>query len=318
MALPRAGTASGGAAPVALVGLAWLTYFPVGLTNTFANQLLAGVLFTLLVAALGQRRHAPKADRVLGDLTYATYLLHLPLLILVQRLGWPAPAVWALAGTYAGSLALLVAFELPLDRLRDRLYSGRGSARAACCRGPETQFRSRLPRHWRLAPLLACRATCGAPASGSISRRTRAPRVGNARPARSNSRDAGAVTLTPELRRARRIVIDCPSSPGPAMRGQGLRTRAARFRWGSLGMTLAATSSSRDGRTVRRDPPGWSLQCRTHRLVIDGSGPTARVAVDSLWVLDTAGPAPPVRAGVRALRGSHGSVRFREVFLTMR
>ena len=76
----------------------------------------------MLVAAIGQRRHTARSDRVLGDLTYATYLLHLPLLIIIQRLGWPAPAAFALAGTYLGAVALLVAFELPLDRLRDRLY----------------------------------------------------------------------------------------------------------------------------------------------------------------------------------------------------
>ena len=72
-----------------IAGLVWVTYFPLGLPNTYVNSLLAALLFIPLVAMLGQTATTRRTDRVLGDLTYSTYLLHLPLLILLQRIAFP-------------------------------------------------------------------------------------------------------------------------------------------------------------------------------------------------------------------------------------
>ena len=80
--------------PVAVVLLLAVAFFPIGMTNTPLNQLVAVFCFGIWVAALaGKKAHA--WDRPLGELTYGSYLLHVPLLMVFGHLGVRHPAPWA-------------------------------------------------------------------------------------------------------------------------------------------------------------------------------------------------------------------------------
>lgn len=295
----------------------WLTYAPVGLTNTYLAQLIAGCVFAILVSAIGRRRHARRIDRVLGDLTYATYLLHLPLLVIAQRLALPAPALWGLAGTYLGALLLLFAFELPLDRLRDKVYERRG-------RTPRARPASAIVPVSVAGAFLA-----GASVSLAANLLDAGTRVAVTVPTCPASwrcergevtfRGPGVVSWAPELRHSRRVVADLELAAGP----------------GDASVALVASDGALSVGITRREMrcrveivvAGRELAlsadlveaCRTRRIVLDTASMPARVAVDSLWVVDAgAAPVGNLRVVLNATAGSEGTAAVRDVFLTRR
>ncbi len=306
-------------AATALIGaLLWLTYFPLGLPNTYVNHLLVVLLFTPLVATLGQRRSASRTDRVLGDLTYATYLLHLPLLILAQRAGWPGAPWWALALTYALSGALLWSFELPLDRLRDRLY----------VRAQQRQLTQPSGSNRAVPAILIL----GVMAAGVVSLwgnlwhagETRALEV-DACPARWTCAGGqvsfdgpGEAALTSALPPANRIVIDIDLRPGTGAAWAGLESPDGKVRVGIRreGETCALEFVGIDARQI--DPPGWNGRCQLRRLALAFPEGRLGVVVDSLWVLQSVAAPPALRPVVRAEEGSRGEVSFGDLFVTRR
>lgn len=104
-------------AAVVVVMAAWLPVFlpPV------LWQLVTIPAFAVLVAYLGARRNIPPLDRFLGELTYAVYLLQLPILDALAQLHWSHERLWTIAFTFAGAIVLSWAIEKPLDRGRQWL-----------------------------------------------------------------------------------------------------------------------------------------------------------------------------------------------------
>jgi len=301
-----------------VAALLWLTYFPLGLPNTHVNHLLVVVSFTLLVAILGQRRAASRTDRILGDLTYATYLLHLPLLILAQRLGWPGAPWWALALTYALGAVLLWTFELPLDRVRDRLYARARQRQAA-----------QPPEQARALPAILIALVIAAGLTSLWGNLWRAGEVrlltAVACPARWKC-EAGDVAfegpgeamLTPPLSPANRIVVDIDLKSGAGNAWAGFESPDGMVRVGIRreGETCALEFVGVDAN--QSDPPGWNGRCQPRRLALAFPEDRLGVVVDSLWVLKAIAAPGALRAVVRAGAASRGEVSFTELFVTRR
>ena len=302
-----------------LAGLGWVTYFPLGLSNTYFNSLLAVLLYTPLVAMLGQPTPNPRMDRVLGDLTYATYLIHLPLLLVATRSGLSSATVWALALTYGISFALLLGFEYPLDRLRDRLYVRSRQGRAGADGVGVT-----------VAMPLAI--GCLLLAAGILSLWSNLWRAGNEVELRAAScpehwrceagriafDGSGQVELGPAFTVGNRVVLDLDIAAGTGGAWAGVESDGGGFRVGIRRAGAACHLEMVEGQRVERDPPGWSGDCRARRLVLNRTADRLNVVVDSLWSLaPTAAPAT-LHAIARADEGSHGTLTFANLFVSRR
>ena len=99
----------------AMLALLYLTFAPYGLTNYYVNHLL--VMGVALVLVLGLKKRS-KLDNLLGELTYSTYLLHVPLLESLAWLGLSFASVVALPLTYLLSFLTVKFFEAPLEARR--------------------------------------------------------------------------------------------------------------------------------------------------------------------------------------------------------
>ena len=302
-----------------IAGLVWVTYFPLTMANAYFNSLIAVLLFTALVAVLGRPSPKPRIDRLLGDLTYATYLLHVPLLLLAQRMAFPYATLWALALTYLISAALLVGFEYPLDRWRDRLYarSNQGQAKAPAggaaiaipvlsgCLLAGATIASLWSNGWRAGSEVELRAvTC--------------PERWRCESGKIAFDGAGEVKLVPAFPAANRIVLDLHLPAGTGDAWMGVESDDGRFRVGIRRVDGACHLESAAGERVEGDPPGWSVDCRMRRLVLNHFADHVRVVVDSLFTLTpTAAPAG-LRAVARAHEGSRGTLTFADVFVTRR
>ncbi len=117
---------------LAILALLYLTYAPFGLTNFYLNQLL--VMLTGLVLVLGLKQRS-KLDNLLGELTYSTYLIHVPVLESLTWLGAGHAGLLALPLTYLLAFATVRYFEAPLERRRAALTK---SMLAAPANGRET------------------------------------------------------------------------------------------------------------------------------------------------------------------------------------
>ena len=305
------------------VALFWFTYFPLGFTNAAFNQLLAIVVLTGLVAALKDFGKGRKWDRLFGDLTYSTYLLHLPLLLLLERFQMAGAPWWGLVLTYALAFVLLYTFEYPLDRLRDGLHR---------------RLSTTAGRPVSVLPLasIAIVAMMAAAAVTSYVRNalqggeaftpaiTACPQAWRCTPGTAalvvDVAGAGTAQLEPPLDTTQRVLVDVRNSgaTGTVFAGfevdkpDGLKVGIQR-----TGDTCALVVE----RAGRREPAptGWSGQCVSpHRFVLDGSTGAIVLAVDSLWVIPTLHPATGARMVVRADAGSTGSVALTGLFSTSR
>ncbi|HGG58339.1 MAG TPA: acyltransferase [Gammaproteobacteria bacterium] len=99
----------------AILALLYMTYAPFGLTNFYLNQLLVMLVALALVLGLKQRS---KLDNLLGELTYSTYLIHVPLLESLNWLGAGYGGLLALPLTYLLAFATVRYFEMPLEKRR--------------------------------------------------------------------------------------------------------------------------------------------------------------------------------------------------------
>ncbi len=102
----------------ATLALLYFAFAPYGLTNLYMNHLLVIVVATILVVALKKRS---PLDNLFSELTYSTYLLHLPVYDVLLWYGVPWASVWALFGTYLLSFATVKYFEAPLEKKRAAL-----------------------------------------------------------------------------------------------------------------------------------------------------------------------------------------------------
>jgi len=305
------------------VALFWLTYFPLGFTNAAVNQLLAILVLTGLVAALKDFGKGRKWDRLFGDLTYSTYLLHLPLLLLLERFQVAGAPWWGLVLTYALAFALLYTFEYPLDRLRDGLHR-----RLSATAGRPVSALS-LASAAIVAMLAAAAVTSyvrnALHGGESITPGpTPCPTTWRCTPGSAaftiDVSGAGMVQLEPPLVTTQRVLVDVRNSgtTGTVFAGfdvggrDGLRAGIQR---------TGATCTLVVEQAGRREPApaGWSGSCASpHRFVLDGSTGSIVLAVDSLWVFPTAQPATAANLVVRAEGGSDGSVALTGLFSTAR
>ncbi len=107
----------------AIIFLFYAAYLPL-YSNPVILQMLSIPAFTLLIHHLHAQKRAPRLDRFLGELTYATYLIQLPVLVVMQRIGIGHYKLVAVFLVYVLSVALTFLFEAPLDRLRYRWTQG--------------------------------------------------------------------------------------------------------------------------------------------------------------------------------------------------
>ncbi|RUM94613.1 MAG: hypothetical protein DSZ28_02295 [Thiothrix sp.] len=101
----------------AIVFMLYLVFVPYKLTNLYFNHLL--VILLTVVIILGLKKRSP-LDNLLGELTYSTYLLHLPVFTLVAVLGINASSksLAAVVLTYVISIFVVKFIEAPIDKGR--------------------------------------------------------------------------------------------------------------------------------------------------------------------------------------------------------
>jgi peptidoglycan/LPS O-acetylase OafA/YrhL len=312
---------------MAVVSLLVLTYCPFGLTNTTLNQLFAVAALAVLLAQWSKRQAQQRWDRLCGDLTYATYLLHLPLYTLVQLLGVAYPALVALVTTYGLAVILLYGFEYPLDRLRDCLYHRGGAAR---CSGSINAGLSRTVPGLALAAWLAACVwgiafnLVGARYASRLNLDACAsPWRCQAQAYAAELQIAGAgqaaLSFVPLLPPTSRIAFNIGNQGKQGevlagfdiLLGEGQKTlRVDLLRQDNQCHLLIAEP----GRDTLRDPWGWSPDCRlVHGFLLDNF--TGLLAVDfPLWVYHTA-VRGEVRLRVVANESGQGKVTVRDVFV---
>ena len=102
----------------ATLGLLYFAFVPYGLTSLYLNHVLVILVSVVLVVALKKRS---PLDNLFSELTYSTYLLHLPVYDVLLWYGVPYASAAALIGTYVLSFATVKYFEAPLEKRRAAL-----------------------------------------------------------------------------------------------------------------------------------------------------------------------------------------------------
>ena len=319
--------------PVWLTGLAVglvavLLWLPLGLTNTPLNQVLLTLAFAVWVARLGQRPRVGRGEQLAGDLTYATYLLHVPILQGLQASGFAHPVLATAALTYGLGLLAVYSVEYPLDRWRAVLTAG-GMKQERQAPEPGWLPGGRLVAGGLMALWLFI---CGwglvvnLPMAGQAVawRSTACPTTWQCAVgmnwAEVQFTTAGEWRLPVAAPLPRRWVVD--------VRHYGVQGEA----FAGFGLQLAGGASGRAGILRHGDrcklllPPGgpqpvlawWNTDCRLpHRLVLDLTTGWPVLALDSLWVL----PLPPlvaVESALTAEQETTGGARIEQVFVGSR
>lgn len=102
----------------AITFILYLVFVPYKMTNLYLNHFL--VIFFTVFIILGLKKRS-KLDDMLGELTYSTYLLHMPVMNLVMIVMVKYQSLAALVLTYIVSLFVVKYIESPLDKGRKRL-----------------------------------------------------------------------------------------------------------------------------------------------------------------------------------------------------
>jgi peptidoglycan/LPS O-acetylase OafA/YrhL len=106
---------------VGFMTIIYFAYFPIYTPNTILCTAIIMIAFMLVVATLSQ--HKSKLDSFWGEMTYATYLTHFPLLFVLlkyfQERSWSIILI-GLVLTYSISYVLLLFLENPMESYRHR------------------------------------------------------------------------------------------------------------------------------------------------------------------------------------------------------
>ena len=303
----------------AMLVLLWITFAPLGAPNTSLNQLIAILALTVLVACLSRYGSGKRVDRLFGDLTYATYLLHLPLLLLLERVGIAAAHAWAFVSTYAIATLLLYTLEYPLDRFRDAVHRAlqRQRGRRIVASGPIAVGVSVL----LLAAAVSSFVRNALQGGGNVALNASQCPLDWTCAAREGANSfatpsAGRATLAPAIPIVGRVLVDftVPGTAGNAGAHLEVNGKAVL----RAGITRTADRCDLlleiDG---RREPVplGWSADCaRTHRFVLDGSAGTTVLAVDSLWVYTSAQKSGSAQVVVESGPRTDGTILIGRMF----
>ena len=226
--------------------IAVLLWVPLGFTNTPLNQVLLTLAFAVWVARLSRRPRTGRGEQLAGDLTYATYLIHVPILHLLQGSGFPYPVPATVVLSYGLGLLLVHGFEYPLDHWRESLHArGQGVRRSVAASAALTGgtivdrgVAGRVAGELRLG---AGGQSAGRWAGGGLARRRLSASL--ALRARTRRRDG------PD-RRGGRMALDLSGADVPTLRAG----RAAHRRRSGRGLCglRAAVGGRRDGASGHR------------------------------------------------------------------
>jgi peptidoglycan/LPS O-acetylase OafA/YrhL len=101
-----------------LIFVLYLVFVPYMMTNLYLNHLLVILLTVIIVLGLKKRS---KLDDLLGELTYSTYLLHMPVMDFVSLLMAKYQSTVAFVVTYLASIIVVKYIESPLDKKRKKM-----------------------------------------------------------------------------------------------------------------------------------------------------------------------------------------------------
>jgi len=101
-----------------LIFVLYLVFVPYMMTNLYLNHLLVILLTVIIVLGLKKRS---KLDDLLGELTYSTYLLHMPVMDFVSLLMAKYQSTVAFIVTYMASIIVVKYIESPLDKKRKKM-----------------------------------------------------------------------------------------------------------------------------------------------------------------------------------------------------
>ena len=297
-------------------------YLPLGFGNVTLNQLLAVPAFGVLVAGMRARS---RLDGWLGDLTYATYLLHLPVAQVMAQLGLVGDSMLpALPVTFALALAAVYGLEYPLNRLRERLsrriqaHAGKpaGSAAmpwdkpvaagliAAVLIGSAASVRANLfngGRDMQLSPTaLPANWTWQVQHESTVVTPHGAGQATLALPAPHND--------------AHRILLGIRNAGDSGDAFAGVESGAMIFgieRHGSHCDLLV-----NNGLSSAHNPSGWSQNCAVkHSFLINSDAGYTSLVVDGIWEFGGATQTGALRAVVSESPGGHGEITFSPTFV---
>jgi len=313
---------SGWSLAVATLCLVQLSYLPLGFNNVTLNQLMSVLAFTVLVAGL---RGRGKLDQRLGDLTYATYLLHLPVAQIMAQLGLIGDSMLlALPVTYALAFAALYLVEQPLDRVRDRVFHrlhdtgndinnsaapawdrpvAAGLLAALLLTGTAS-VRANLPHHnadTHLTPTTLPQGWLWSADGTSMRITPRSPGEAN-------------FALAPSHEGQQRILL--------GMQNTGTRGETfAGIQYGSLIFGIERKGNQcnlvvNDGKSSARNPAGWSQNCSIkHSFLVNPDSGLTSLVVDGIWELGNTTRPGTLSAMVVEGEASAGSVTFSPMFM---
>ena len=102
-----------------LIFVLYLAFVPYMMTNLYLNHLLVILLTVVIVLGLKKRS---KLDDLLGELTYSTYLLHMPVMAFVSLLiANKYQSTVAFIVSYMASIIVVKYIESPLDKKRKKM-----------------------------------------------------------------------------------------------------------------------------------------------------------------------------------------------------
>jgi len=302
--------------------LVLIGYLPLGLGNVTLNLLLAVPAFAVLVAGL---RGRSRVDRLLGDLTYATYLLHLPVAQVMAQLGLIGDSMLpALPVTFVLALAAVYGVEYPLNRFRARLSQRMQHDTGGRASG------TIMPWDKPVAISLIALVLVGSAAS------VRANLVNGGKEARLSPTTLPSdwtwqvreetMVVTPHSSGQAALALPMPdgdahhvlfSIQNAGTRGDafaGMESGRLTFGIGRHGdrCDLVVTS----GKSSAHNPNGWSQNCDVkHSFLVSVNPGYTGLVVDGIWELGGTTQAGALHAVISEPQGGQGAITFGPVFV---
>ena len=306
----------------AAVILLLIGYLPLGLGNVTLNLLLAVAAFAVLVAGL---RGRSRLDQRLGDLTYATYLLHLPVAQVMAQLGLIGDSMLpALPVTFVLSLAAVYGVEYPLNRLRarlsQRLQHDSGDRASGAVMPWDKPAAISLIALMLIGSAASVRANLLHGGTDVHLSPTALPAGWTWRVAQESTvvtpHGAGQsiLTLPAAYNEAHRVLLSIRNAGDSGAAYAGMESGAMAFgieRHGDRCDLVVAI-----GNAHAHNPNGWSQNCAVkHSFLVSASAGHTNLRVDGIWEFGGTMPPGALRAVVWESLAGQGAVTFGPVFV---